>query len=173
MTIELPIRLTARQVIDAAREAGKKRRLQAFAPSSFFQTYGSRCAYSIAFNKRIYTCAVGAAFTPVQRKYLVANGYNVAYFASLAMVEVPDHQEYSIIVGGLDITGMVVSLAIVEVPDHQEYSIIAALQSEHDTIFGNRAGRVKNGNGKLMQFDLIRWEQALALAEDQFATLHA
>lgn len=144
MTIELPIRLTARQVIDAAREAGKKRRLQAFAPSSFFKTNGVGCAYSVAFNKRIYTCAVGAAFTPVQRKYLIANGYNVAYFASLAMVEVPDHQEYS---------------------------IIAALQSEHDAICDNRAGRVKNGNGKLMQFDLIRWKRALVLAEAQLATL--
>ena len=154
MTIELPIRLTARQVIDAAREAGKKRRLQAFAPSSFFKTNGVGCAYSVAFNKRIYTCAVGAAFTPVQRKYLIAGGYNVAHFASLARVARPNG-------------------FLVEVPDHQEYSIIAALQSEHDTIFGNRAGRVKNGNGKLMQFDLIRWEQALALAEDQFATLHA
>ena len=152
MTIELPIRLTARQVIDAAREAGKKRRLQAFAPSSFFKTNGVGCAYSVAFNKRIYTCAVGAAFTPVQRKYLIANGYNVAYFASLAMVA--------------GTNGF-----LVEVPDHQEYSIIDALQSEHDAICGNRAGRVKNGNGKLMQFDLIRWEQALALAEDQFATL--
>ena len=144
MTIELPIRLTARQVIDAARVAGKKRRLQAFAPTSFFQTYGSRCAYSIAFNKRLYTCAVGAAFTPVQRKYLIAGGYNMAHFGSLAMVEVPKHQEYS---------------------------IIAALQSEHDAICGNRAGRVKNGNGKLMQFDLIRWKRALVLAEAQLATL--
>ena len=144
MTIELPIRLTARQVIDAAREAGKKRRLQAFAPSSFFKTNGVGCAYSVAFNKRIYTCAVGAAFTPVQRKYLIANGYNVAYFASLAMVEVPDPQESS---------------------------IIAALQSEHDDICDNRAGRVKNGNGKLMQFDLNRWERALVLAEAQLATL--
>ena len=146
MTIELPIRLTARQVIDAAREAGKKRRLQAFAPSSFFKPGRGGCAYSVAFNKRIYTCAVGAAFTPAQRKYLIAGGYNVAQFATLAMVKVPDHQESS---------------------------IIAALQSEHDAICGNRVGRVKNGNGKLMQFDLIRWEQALALAEDQFATLHA
>ena len=146
MTIELPIRLTARQVIDAAREAGKKRRLQAFAPSSFFKTNGVQvgCAYSVAFNKRIYTCAVGAAFTPVQRKYLIAGGYNVAQFASLAMVEVPDHQESS---------------------------IIAALQSTHDAICDNRARRVKNGNGKLMQFDLNRWERALVLAEAQLATL--
>ena len=144
MTIELPIRLTARQVIDAAREAGKKRRLQAFAPSSFFKTSGVGCAYSVAFNKRIYTCAVGAAFTPVQRKYLIACGSNVTQFAFLAMVEVPDHQEYS---------------------------IIDALQSEHDAICGNRAGRVKNGNGKLMQFDLNRWERALVLAEAQLATL--
>ena len=152
MTIELPIRLTARQVIDAAREAGKKRRLQAFAPSSFFKTNGVGCAYSVAFNKRIYTCAVGAAFTPVQRKYLIANGYNVAYFASLAMGAGPNG-------------------FLVEVPDHQEYSIIDALQSEHDAICGNRAGRVKNGNGKLMQFDLNRWERALVLAEAQLATL--
>ena len=146
MTIELPIRLTARQVIDAAREAGEKRRLQAFAPSSFFETSGGGCAYSVAFNKRIYTCAVGAAFTPVQRKYLIAGGYNVAHFAALAMVVVPDRQESS---------------------------IIAALQHEHDVICNNRAGRVKKGNGKLRQFDLIRWEEALTLAEDQFATLHA
>ena len=154
MTIELPIRLTARQVIDAAREAGEKRRLQAFAPSSFFKTNGVQlgCAYSVAFNKRIYTCAVGAAFTPVQRKYLIAGGYNMAYFASLAMVA--------------GTNGF-----LVEVPDHQEYSIIDALQSEHDAICGNRAGRVKNGNGKLMQFDLIRWKRALVLAEAQLATL--
>ena len=152
MTIELPIRLTARQVIDAAREAGEKRRLQAFAPSSFFKTNGAGCAYSVAFNKRIYTCAVGAAFTPVQRKYLIAGGYNMAYFASLAMVA--------------GTNGF-----LVEVPDHQEYSIIDALQSEHDAICGNRAGRVKNGNGKLMQFDLIRWKRALVLAEAQLATL--
>ena len=144
MTIELPIRLTARQVIDAAREAGKKRRLQAFAPSSFFKPGRGGCAYSVAFNKRIYTCAVGAAFTPVQRKYLIAGGYNMARFASLTMVEVSTHQEYS---------------------------IIAALQSEHDAICDNRAGRVKNGNGKLMQFDLNRWERALVLAEAQLATL--
>ena len=144
MTIELPIRLTARQVIDAAREAGKKRRLQAFAPSSFFKTNGVGCAYSVAFNKRIYTCAVGAAFTPAQRKYLIAGGYNVAQFATLAMVKVPDHQESS---------------------------IIAALQSEHDTICDNRAGRVKNGKGKLTQLDLIRWKRALGLAEAQLATL--
>ena len=154
MTIELPIRLTARQVIDAAREAGKKRRLQAFAPSSFFKTNGVQlgCAYSVAFNKRIYTCAVGAAFTPVQRKYLIAGGYNVAPFGALAMERVA-------------------SPAVVEVPNHQEYSIIAALQSEHDAICDNRAGRVKNGNGKLMQFDLIRWKRALVLAEAELATL--
>ena len=152
MTIELPIRLTARQVIDAAREAGKKRRLQAFAPSSFFKPGRGGCAYSVAFNKRIYTCAVGAAFTPVQRKYLIAGGYNMAHFASLAL----EH---------------FASLAMVEVPNHQEYSIIAALQSEHDAICDNRAGRVKNGNGKLMQFDLNRWERALVLAEAQLATL--
>ena len=152
MTIELPIRLTARQVIDAAREAGKKRRLQAFAPSSFFKTNGVGCAYSVAFNKRIYTCAVGAAFTPVQRKYLIAGGYNMGYFASLARVA--------------GTNGF-----LVEVPDHQEYSIIAALQSEHDAICGNRAYRVRNGNGKLMQFDLIRWTRALVLAEAQLATL--
>ena len=152
MTIELPIRLTARQVIDAAREAGKNRRLQAFAPSSFFKTNGVGCAYSVAFNKRIYTCAVGAAFTPVQRKYLIANGYNVAYFASLAMVA--------------GTNGF-----LVEVPDPQEYSIIDALQSEHDAICGNRAYRVRNGNGKLMQFDLVRWKRALVLAEAELATL--
>ena len=154
MTIELPIRLTARQVIDAAREAGEKRRLQAFAPSSFFETSGGGCAYSVAFNKRIYTCAVGAAFTPVQRKYLIACGSNVTLFAFLSTVAGKK--------GGP-----------IEVTSFQEYCIIAALQREHDAICGNRAGRVKNGNGKLMQFDLIRWEQALALAEDQFATLHA
>ena len=152
MTIELPIRLTARQVIDAAREAGKKRRLQAFAPSSFFKTNGVGCAYSVAFNKRIYTCAVGAAFTPMQRKYLIAGGYNRAHFASLARVARTND-------------------FLVEVPDHQEYSIIAALQSEHDAICGNRAYRVRNGNGKLMQFDLVRWKRALVLAEAELATL--
>ena len=152
MTIELPIRLTARQVIDAAREAGEKRRLQAFAPSSFFKTNGVGCAYSVAFNKRIYTCVVGAAFTPVQRKYLRPGGYNMAHFGSLAMIARTNG-------------------FMVEVPDHQEYRIIAALQSEHDAICDNRAGRVKNGNGKLMQFDLVRWKRALVLAEAQLATL--